>query len=82
MRRALSLLDRLPLHWALILGLLLGLSPFFPEPHLWEKLKMLAAGTLTRPLDILDLVYHAVPMAVMLAKLARVAWLARAGGAK
>lgn len=79
MRTALSLLDRLPLHWALILGLLLGLSPFVPEPHLWEKLKMLAAGTLTRPLDIFDLLYHAVPMAVMLAKLARLAWLARHG---
>ena len=79
MSRMLSLLDRLPLSWALILGLVIGLSPFVPEPHLWEKLKMLAAGTLTRPIDILDLFYHAVPMALLLAKLARLAWLARAG---
>ena len=78
MSRMLSLLDRLPLSWALILGLVIGLSPFVPEPHLWEKLKMLAAGTLTRPIDILDLFYHAVPMALLLAKLARLAWLARA----
>ena len=78
MRRALALLDRLPLVWALMLGLGLGLSPFFPEPHIWEKLKMLAAGTLTRPLDIFDLFYHAVPMSLMLAKLARMAYLARA----
>ena len=75
MTRALSLLDRLPLSWALILGLVIGLSPFVPEPHLWEKLKMLAGGTLSRPIDILDLFYHAVPMALMLAKLARIAWL-------
>ena len=78
MSRALILLDRLPLSWALILGLVIGLSPFLPEPHLWEKLKMLTAGTLTRPIDILDLFYHAVPMALLLAKLARLAWLARA----
>jgi len=78
MSRALALLDRLPLTWALVLGLGLGLSPFFPEPHLWEKLKMLAAGTLTRPLDLFDLAYHAVPMALLLAKLARMGWVARA----
>lgn len=75
MARALSLLDRLPLALALLLGLGLGLSPFFPEPHIWEKLKMLAAGELTRPLDMFDLLYHAVPMALMLAKIARLVWL-------
>jgi hypothetical protein len=52
------LLDRVPLHIALILALTLGLAPFFPEPHITEKLGMLAAGTLTRPLDIFDLFWH------------------------
>ncbi len=42
-----------------ILALLLALAPFAPEPHLWEKLKMLRAGTLSRPLDIFDLLMHA-----------------------
>jgi hypothetical protein len=73
MTRALALLDRLPLSWALVLGLGLGLSPFVPEPHLVEKIRMLAGGTLTRPLDMFDLAWHAVPMAIMLAKLARLA---------
>lgn len=77
MARALALLDRLPLPLALLLGLGLGLSPFVPEPHIWEKLKMLAAGTLTGPIDIFDLMYHAVPMALMLAKIARLVWRAR-----
>lgn len=41
----------------------MGLAPFAPEPHLWQKLKMLAAGTLTRPMDIFDLVLHgALPL--------------------
>lgn len=78
MTRALALLDRLPLPLALLLGLGLGLAPFVPEPHLWEKLKMLGTGNLTRPLDIFDLFYHALPMALMLAKLARMVHLARA----
>ncbi|SMX47600.1 RND transporter [Maliponia aquimaris] len=39
----------------------LGLAPFLPEPHLWEKLKLLAAGTLVRPMDIFDLVLHGAP---------------------
>ena len=77
MARALSLLDRLPLPLALLLGLGLGLAPFVPEPHIWEKLKMLAAGSLTRPIDMFDLFYHAIPMALMLAKIARMVWRAR-----
>ena len=37
-------LDRVPLVWLVVLTGWLALAPFFPEPHLWEKLKMLAAG--------------------------------------
>jgi len=77
MTTALRLLDKLPLHFALILGLVLGFSPFLPEPHIVEKLRMLGQGTLTRPLDIFDLLYHAVPLAILIAKLARVVWLKR-----
>lgn len=77
MTTALRLLDKLPLHIALILGLALGFAPFVPEPHLVEKLRMLGQGTLVRPLDIVDLFYHAVPLALLLAKLTRVVWCAR-----
>ncbi|AJE04806.1 hypothetical protein GPICK_04135 [Geobacter pickeringii] len=41
------------------LSLALGVAPFFPEPHIVEKCRMLMAGTLRRPLDIFDLVLHA-----------------------
>ena len=40
-------LDQVPLGMLAIIALLLALAPFSPEPHLWEKLKMLVAGTLT-----------------------------------
>ena len=66
-----SLLDKLPLAILLIAALTLGLAPFTPEPHLWEKLKLLAAGGLVRPIDIFDLVLHAAPWVLLLGKLVR-----------
>jgi hypothetical protein len=63
--------DRQPLIIFVIAALTLGLAPFVPEPHLWEKLRMLMAGTLTRPLDIFDLLLHATPWALLLLKLYR-----------
>ncbi|HEB95581.1 MAG TPA: RND transporter [Sedimenticola thiotaurini] len=64
-------LDDLPLGALVLAALLLGLAPFVPEPHIWEKLKMLAAGTLTRPLDIFDLLLHLAPIVVLGLKLVR-----------
>lgn len=65
--------DRLPLPLLLIAVLSLGLAPFFPEPHVWEKLKLMAAGDLVRLIDILDLLMHATPWLLLFAKLARLA---------
>ncbi|MDH4190567.1 MAG: hypothetical protein OEW21_10210 [Betaproteobacteria bacterium] len=45
--------------------LTLGLAPFFPQPHIVEKLRMLVSGTLTKPLDIFDLVLHATPFVLL-----------------
>ncbi|EGV50597.1 hypothetical protein [Candidatus Endoriftia persephone] len=64
-------LDQLPLGTLAIGCLLLGFAPFFPEPHIWEKLKMLRAGTLTRAIDIFDLLFHAAPFLLLLLKLVR-----------
>ncbi|WP_322242689.1 RND transporter [Tabrizicola sp.] len=68
-----KLLDKLPLLLLVVLALTLGLAPFTPEPHLWEKLKMLGAGTLVRPVDVFDLAMHGVPWLLLAAKLARLA---------
>ena len=59
----------LPWSYVVIACLTLGLAPFTPEPHVWEKLKMLASGTLQRPIDIFDLIMHGAPFLLALAKL-------------
>lgn len=64
-------LDNIHLSTLLVVALLMALAPFMPEPHLWQKLKMLVAGTLTRPIDIFDLVLHGAPLIVLLLKLYR-----------
>ncbi len=51
------------------LCLTLGLAPFLPQPHLVQKLRMLFSGTLTRPIDIFDLLLHATPWVLLLVKL-------------
>ena len=64
-------LDKIPFATLLIIALLLGLAPFTPEPHLWEKLKMLAAGELVKPIDIFDLFLHGTPVVLLVLKFIR-----------
>ncbi|MCB1785710.1 MAG: RND transporter [Chromatiaceae bacterium] len=64
-------IDRQPLMLFVVAALTLGLAPFVPEPHVWQKLTMLAAGELTRPLDMFDLLLHGAPWALLALKLYR-----------
>lgn len=64
-------IDNIPLSVLLPLAVLLGLAPFSPEPHLWEKLKMLFSGELVRPIDIFDLLLHGTPLILVVIKLLR-----------
>ncbi|HDP89462.1 MAG TPA: RND transporter [Thioalkalivibrio sp.] len=66
-------LDKLPLGMLVIIAATLGLAPFLPEPHIWEKLKMLVAGELSRAIDIFDLLMHGAPWLLLFAKLGRLA---------
>jgi hypothetical protein len=68
-------LDRIPLQMFALPAVLLALAPFVPEPHLWQKLKMLADGTLQRPIDIFDLFLHGMPLMLLAVKLIRSAHL-------
>jgi len=64
-----TFLAQLPWSLVILACLTLGLAPFVPEPHIVEKLRMLAAGTLTRPLDIFDLAMHGAPFVIAVLKL-------------
>jgi hypothetical protein len=64
-------LDRIPLPVLAAAAILLALAPFAPEPHLWQKLKMLFAGELVRPLDIFDLLLHGTPLVLLRIRLVR-----------
>jgi hypothetical protein len=66
-----NLIDKIPYLVLIFLGVFLMLAPFTPEPHLLEKLKMLRAGTLVKPIDIFDLFYHLSPVLILSIKLAR-----------
>ncbi len=48
-------------------SLTLGLAPFFPEPHIWGKLKWVAGGAVgMQTLDWLDLLMHGLPFILLI----------------
>jgi hypothetical protein len=51
-------LARIPYGFLIPAALVLAIMPLGAEPHLLEKLGMLTAGTLRRPIDIFDLIMH------------------------
>ncbi|MCB1476953.1 MAG: hypothetical protein KDJ53_13025 [Rhodobiaceae bacterium] len=67
----LNWLDAVPLPVLVLFAIFLGLAPFYPEPHLVEKTRMLFQGTLRRPIDIFDLFWHLLPIALLALKLVR-----------
>ena len=71
MHSVLKLLDRLPWLPLLLVAVALGLAPFAPEPHLFQKLRMLAQGDLTKPIDIFDLLLHGIAPLLLVLKLLR-----------
>lgn len=60
-----SWLDKIPFAPLVMISLFLGLAPFVPEPHVWEKLKMLFDGSLEKPIDIFDLLMHGTPWVLL-----------------
>jgi len=62
-------INRTPLVLFILLALTLGLAPFAPEPHVVEKLRMLADGSLSRPIDIFDLLMHGTPWVLLVTKI-------------
>jgi hypothetical protein len=72
-------LDRFPLALLVVVALWLAVAPIVPEPHLVEKWRMLMQGTLSRPIDIFDLLLHTVPLLLLALRLVRL-WRQRRPG--
>ncbi len=56
-------------NWRIIilLCLTLGLAPFFPEPHIWGKLKWIAGGAQgMKTEDWFDVLLHGFPFVLLL----------------
>lgn len=54
----------------LVLAITLGLAPFTPEPHVWEKLKWILSGTEgMRAVDWFDFTMHGMPWILLILSL-------------
>ena len=71
----LKLLDKVSVWVLLVLAIMLGIAPLGSQPHLVEKLGMLAEGNLSRPIDIFDLFLHSIFSILLLLKLVRMVML-------
>ena len=70
MLKAISeLVAKLPWSMIILFCLTLGLAPFFPIPHMWEKLKMFSSGTLVRQNRLVRFIMHAAPWILLLIKI-------------
>jgi hypothetical protein len=63
--------DKLPTGILIAVAIFMLLAPFAPEPHLFEKYKMLMAGELKKPIDIFDVFWHLFPSGLLAMKLIR-----------
>ena len=62
-------LEKIPLGPMILAAIFMGLAPFVPQPHLWEKLGMLVDGRLTETMDIFDLLWHSALLILVLLKI-------------
>lgn len=54
----------------ILLCLTLGLAPFFPEPHLWGKIRWIMGGAKGMALmDWFDVLLHGFPYVLLLRKI-------------
>lgn len=55
--------------WKLVilLCLILGLAPFFPEPHIWGKIKWISGGAIGMQFkDWFDVLFHGFPFLLLI----------------
>ncbi len=66
-----KILDKIPYPLVIIAAIFMSLAPLTGEPHLLEKIKMLLDLTLSKPIDIFDLVLHSTPNIILILKVIR-----------
>ncbi|HET8964053.1 MAG TPA: hypothetical protein VFM99_09160 [Chitinophagales bacterium] len=50
----------------IIVCLVLGLAPFYPEPHIWGKIKWIAGGAVgMTTMDWIDVLWHGWPFILL-----------------
>ena len=58
-----------------LLCLTLGLAPFFPEPHIWGKLKWIMGGAVgMKGIDWFDVLQHGFPFVLLIRLLLLFTW--------
>ena len=70
-----KIIDKMQLWMLIVLAIALGLAPFTPIPHLYQKYLMLINSELVAPIDIADLVFHGFFPLLLLVKLLRLGQL-------
>jgi hypothetical protein len=70
-RGALKYIDKIPLLPLAVAAIFMSLAPFSPEPHLFEKSRMLINGELSKPIDIFDLFWHSFLIVILAIRLIR-----------
>jgi hypothetical protein len=63
-----TFLDKIPYTILVLAAIFMLMAPFKPMPHVVEKILMLKNGTLTRPIDIFDLIFHLIPTILLAMK--------------
>ena len=62
-------LDYFPYPILIPVAVFMFLLPFQPMPHAVEKILMLKNGTLNKPIDIFDLIFHTTPLILLILKI-------------
>jgi hypothetical protein len=64
-------IDKIPFGVLIVVAIIMLLAPFRPMPHVLEKFIMLKDGTLHKPIDIFDLIFHLIPTVLLILKIFR-----------
>ncbi|WP_289021963.1 hypothetical protein [Desulfobacter postgatei] len=64
----LKILDKIPYSALIVFTIMMLVAPMKPMPHVVQKIFMLTHGTLTKSIDIFDLLLHLFPLILLILK--------------